>query len=614
MKKYLYNTPNKKILVSFFNNKTIRFIKAASYALVLFLVLQLSGCKGVLDVSPRGTISDDAIWEDPALIDAYIADVYRSAEIGNNIFASGQTWVAYWQTGGNVIGAEHTLFAAWQEPLGKLALVNINGVDNPVRNEFAQWRWINIRRTNFILEQLETAQVDSSFKAVRSAEIRFLRAFMYFRLVERYGGVPLITKVQNIDDPEEAIMVPRNSEQEIYDFVLSEMDAIIPQLPFNQEPGRANKGAALLLKSRAALYAASIARFGDIQLNGLLGIKDENETAYWQTAFDAASTLINDGPFRLYNDIADKVENFRKIFDPDNGSMANMPEAIFGEVFNGVERWHGYSQQSLPEGPALTWNSNFNVNYEMIELFDFKDGRSGKIPRSEVTSKEWSLQEFILDRDPRMLASVFYPEMTVFNKTIYFHSATRVNGRNITRGMIDATWPAQGPSRNRTRTGFHVRKRSNERFVTSADNPDDNDIVIMRIAEAYLNAAEAAFYLGRAGDALTYINAIRSRAGMPARTTLTEDMIRQERQVELMFENHRYWDLRRWRIAESALHDLRLQGVDWVKNYDTDKYIITFKNGEGSSRIFLPQHYYLPIGLQRVSENPNMVENPGYGY
>ena len=580
--------------------------------IVVFILPLLVSCESIVDKSPRGNLNDDAVWADERLVDAYITDVYANAQIGNNVFPGNDRFIAFWQTAANVAGAEHTLFAAWQGPLSDFALLDINGVDNPVPDLFAQWRWINMRRANTIIERLGTSDLSPSFVQDRKAEVRFLRAFMYFRMVKRYGGVPLITRPQSLDDPTEEIMRVRNSEQEIYDFIISEMEEIKNDLPSHSQAGRANRGAALLLQSRAALYAASIARFGNMQMDGLLGIPQNLEMDYWQIAYDASVELINNEPFQLFNQIADPVENFRRIFD--NESMNSQPEAIFGEVFNGVEKFHAYSQQSLPQGPALVWNSNFNVLYEMVELFDFRDGSSGRIPRGEVTGREWSLEEFVLDRDPRFLASVFYQEMELFDETIYFHSGTIVNGNLVTNGTVDGVWPAVGPPRNRNRSGFHVRKRSNERFVTSGDNPDNNDIVIMRLAEAYLNAAEAGYYLGRTGEALQYINDIRSRAGMPARSFIDEDYIRQERQVELAFENHRYWDLRRWRIAHEVLNGYRATGIEWIKNWDTGNYQISFKNVEGNDRVFSERHYYLPIGINRVTENPNMDENPGYGY
>jgi hypothetical protein len=132
------------------------------------------------------------------------------------------------------------------------------------------------------------------------------------------------------------------------------------------------------------------------------------------------------------------------------------------------------------------------------------------------------------------------------------------------------------------------------------------------MGEIYLNLAEAAFYLGMTGEALDAINELRARAGMPPKTEITEDIIRNERAVELTFEDHRYFDLRRWRIAVEVLDGVRLQGLKYDFNWDTQLYQISFKNGEGVARVFQERHYYLPISVDRLADNPSFVENPGY--
>lgn len=132
------------------------------------------------------------------------------------------------------------------------------------------------------------------------------------------------------------------------------------------------------------------------------------------------------------------------------------------------------------------------------------------------------------------------------------------------------------------------------------------------MGEIYLNLAEAAFYLGNTSEALTTLNRLRERAGMPPKTEITEDIIHNERLVELTWENHSYWDIRRWRIAEELLDGVRMQGLKYTYNYDTKKYQIILSNGEGVARTFQKRNYYLPLGIDRIVENPNMVENPDY--
>ena len=139
------------------------------------------------------------------------------------------------------------------------------------------------------------------------------------------------------------------------------------------------------------------------------------------------------------------------------------------------------------------------------------------------------------------------------------------------------------------------------------------DWIIFRYAETLLNFAEAAFELGKTDEALDAINEIRERAGIKLLTTIDRDKIRQERRIELAFEGNRYWDVRRWRTAE---HDLSLpfSSVKFIIDYSTRKFKLDIiKNFVGlPTPQFYPRHYYMPITLARVNNNPNLVENPGY--
>jgi hypothetical protein len=125
--------------------------------------------------------------------------------------------------------------------------------------------------------------------------------------------------------------------------------------------------------------------------------------------------------------------------------------------------------------------------------------------------------------------------------------------------------------------------------------------------------AEAAYYLGNTGEALDLVNEIRDRAGMPDKLTITEDVIRNERAVELVFEEHRYWDLRRWRTAESELDGKRFKGLKFEHyNHDTKKFKISLGNAYIKTHVFKEQNYYFPFTDKKISDNPNLKENPNY--
>lgn len=570
--------------------------------LVLLLMLSTISCD-IVDKSPQGLITDDAVWSDQNLVEAYVLDVYNQSD-----FSIGTGGNSMFQLTASVMGGENTLFAPWQAPRGLSE--RLITVENPLSPFFNQFHWANIRRANTIIEQLGKSNLSPEFVNLRSAEVRFLRAYQHFRLVKRYGGMPILTRALPLNAPTELIMVARNTEQEVYDFIANEMDDIIPLLPDINDLGRVNKGTALALKSRALLYAASIAQYGEMKMGGLLGIPSGDAQKYWQASYDASIELINSGVYKLYNENPDPVQNFYDLFHSPIGDNS---EAIFGEIFDGSNKGHVFSMMGLPAGPALAWNSNFNVAYEMIEQFDFVDGSSGMIPREEITSREWSSEELFGQRDPRFRASVYYPEIdNILGKTIYFHTATNYKGQRITSGTIESIWPAASEPRNRNRSGAHVRKRVDESQAWTGGIFQSTDYFVFRLGEIYLNLAEAALYLGRTSEAQDALNVLRKRAGMPQLSTVDREIIRKERAVELAFENHRLWDLRRWRIAVEVLDGYRMKGLNYDYMWDSGKYKISFKNVEGVPRRFPPEYYYYPLGIDFTSQNPNMIENPGY--
>ena len=140
------------------------------------------------------------------------------------------------------------------------------------------------------------------------------------------------------------------------------------------------------------------------------------------------------------------------------------------------------------------------------------------------------------------------------------------------------------------------------------------DYLVFRYGEILLNLAEAAFELGETGEALEAVNDIRKRAGISPLESVDRDKIRHERKVELAFEGHRYWDVRRWRIAVDVLSKPN-SGLRYILDYETGKYqlqILDNVDGTGTSPNFYEHNYYFPITLSRTGNNSNLQENPGY--
>ncbi|HKL31290.1 MAG TPA: RagB/SusD family nutrient uptake outer membrane protein [Tangfeifania sp.] len=579
----------------------LKKIIIASLAFVLFFT---SCDEDFFDLNkePQDVISNAAVFTDELLANANLAQIYH-----NTLFA-------YRDVDGPVadmldegMGAVARGFAYWQASAAfPLEVIDENGA-GPID----YWPYQNIRNVNEFIIGMQGSEFDQDFIDQRVAEARYLRAHMYFQMVRRYGGVPILTEPQSVDTPPEELNVPRDSEQAVFDFIASELDEISNILAEETEDGRVNKYGALALKSRAMLYAASIAEFGTVQLDGLLGIPASQADNYWQASYNASLEIINSGKYALYNQLPDDpAENFQQLFVDESGNT----ERIFVEVYDPDRtKGHSFDLGAVPFEFRQTWGSNFCPFLNIVEEFEYADGTPGTIDRALIDSDHlFDIDEVFKNRDPRFLATIFFPESEWQGGVVRFHRRTVINGEEVSSGIVGDGWPAAAPRRNYVNTGFLVRKLMDEGHIGPLRGQSDTDFIIFRYGEILLNLAEAAFYLNKPGEALEKVNMIRERAGMPLRNAVTEDDIRHERTVELVFEDHRYWDLRRWRIAEDFLNGLRAKGLEYTYYYDEDKYDFHLKNGDRSERVFQDRHYYLPLGVGRLADNPNLVENPGY--
>lgn len=267
----------------------------------------------------------------------------------------------------------------------------------------------------------------------------------------------------------------------------------------------------------------------------------------------------------------------------------------------------------------------------MVEEFELIDGTSGKIDRDYTRSRVWLMDELWGDRDPRFFASVwtngtpwreavggpFGDNVIDMHNGIMSRTGQLIDGRDDSYEGIAAVGDqlVRFKESSEPNTGFGVMKYL---------DPDANNMIwfcesttnylVFRFGEILLNYAEAAFELGRTGDALTAINQIRDRAGIATLASIDHDKIRHERKVELVFENHRYWDLRRWRTAVETL-TRTYSGIRYIYDAASGKYWVDFVDnidGRPSTPTFPEKNYYFPIGQARIAANPNLVPNPGY--
>ncbi len=623
--------------------------KNIKIAIVALAAMVMTSCYEVLDQTPTGRYSDAVVWNDPYLLNTYLAELYACTPVmvqdavclmnnwnGASMNVDDNSWTAIMGFSAQMEGSVRTIEITDEAKYNFGAQAHLLGVkENGIQANGTELQWwgnayYTIRNLNDFIDRASESSISDVEE--RIGEARFLRAFCYFAMVKRYGGVPLITEVQSLEADSTILYPKRNTEKEIYDFILEETDDISKILPSSNEAGRANRWAALALRSRAALYAGSIAQFGTQQLDGLLGFPGGDDSKYYQICYDACKEIITQGPYSLYDGDEDKVQNFKNIFLKKGNSEAIMVKQHSGAGFmdGGSNRW-SWDMVECPR-PNVWGVGNYHGPYlDMVEEFELKDGTSGVIDREYAKSRLWTMDELWGDRDPRFFASVWtngtsWPGAVggVFgNNTIDMHNGIMSREGQLIDGRYDSY---EGISAigdqlvrfkegNTPNTGFGVMKY----LDPEANNMNwfcesTTDYLIFRYGEILLNYAEAALELGKAGDALDAINQIRDRAGIARLTSVDREKIRHERKVELVFENHRYWDLRRWRTAVTAL-TRTYTGLRYIYDAASGKYRLNFIDdidGRAKSPTFPEKNYYFPIGQGRIAANPNLVENPGY--
>ncbi|HOG05921.1 MAG TPA: RagB/SusD family nutrient uptake outer membrane protein [Paludibacter sp.] len=586
---------------------------------ILFLatIFLVTACEDVLNKRPLDMISDATLWSETVLIDDYLNQCYAEMKFYFEMpYPNAYNW---FESTHSVTIADEAMSGWVSAPQSHWIQVQ-GGV-------YEWWGYPTIRKLNIFIEKMETLELEDAYKKQRIAEARFLRAFAYFNLVKRYGGVPLITRAQQLNDSDEELYRERDKENTVYEFILTELDAIINDLPeaySSGDTGRPTKYAVLALKSRASMYAASIATWGNVLLDGLVGIPKDKAKAYWQICYDASKEIITSNVFALYNKHADKVQNYRNIFLDEVNS-----EVIFSERFDGLSgKGHSWDMWLGPSASHV-WSEGQQamVFLEMVESYDNIDGTSGMIDRSKVGAHYlWTVEELWGKKDPRFRASVYTHGTSWSDKDgkriLDFHNGIQTPSGVVTNGAYKGVLARAKDAKRGTPFGI-LKYLDESRAVVHERLYSSTDYIIFRLGEIYLNYAEAAIELEKDGDALWAVNEIRKRAGMPVLGTITRDAVRKERKIELAFEGNRYFDVRRWRTAVNDLtrsyNGLRfiLDGASMVEgNYDvsTQKFSLRITpNVSGKNPpYFTEKHYYLPIGLSRTGNNPNLIENPGY--
>ncbi|SER62007.1 RagB/SusD family nutrient uptake outer membrane protein [Pedobacter rhizosphaerae] len=608
-------------------------MKKIYIAFALLFGLSMNSCKHDewLYRESKTTITDEQLWNDPNLITSLLANYYDRLPSLHGVF----------NTGG-MTEIDDAMWSGTRDQNGRN--------DFQYGNDYGRyWNYGLIRDLNLSLESINAlgGKLTPAQKSLFIAEMRFIRAFVYFEMVKRMGGVPLVTKqlIYDFSGDPTPLQIPRAKESEVYDFIYKELEEVKVDLSANNGIAtRANRYTALALESRAMLYAASIAKYNSLMAapitttGGEVGIPASMATDYYNKSLTASKELIA-GPYALYNTNPDKGANF---YDMLNKKPVS--EVIFAKDFSLGTKVHRFTYDNIIKSMTEDneASSAISPSLSLVESFNYLDGSKGTLKDKDANGNYIAYTnpaDIFANKDGRLFGTVIYPGTTfknnpvrmqagvaVYNNGAYQLTTSAVLGGNYTDGQI---WTGfDGPKDDAvdvSNTGFYIRKMvSDAPAASTRGTAAVNWWPWFRLGEIYLNAAEAAFELGRP-EGLGYVNTIRTRAGFPANSlsTLTNDIIRNERRVELAFEDHRYFDLKRWRIAHlvwdgtetdpnAVVMGLYSYRVVRPGHPDNGKYIFArvrptrFRR----ARMFRMANYYSSIAQDVLNNNPKIVRNP----
>ena len=605
--------------------------------LVLVAGIILSSCKkDFLNTLPLDKPPASTVWADPSLSEAFVTEIY-------NVYHDG------------ILNQENmdciTDNALYNFGRADIMEANISPSSTGWVNNTYEWgeMYTRIRATNIALEQLASVKFDASMADRLKGESFFLRAHCYNQLLRYYGGVPLVKSSYALKTPD--FTIARNTYSDCVDAIVSDLDSATLLLKGKTLGlGRATSDAAMALKARVLLYAASdlhdmpTAKAKSTLLNGfskpeLLGYVSGDRTARYTKARDAAKAVIDLGSYGYKLDLAapaakvDAIANYTNIYLSRGGGEK---ESILSKYYVDAsgDDWGSWYPRNNTTNGYHGWTSseptqNLVDNYEMMDgsKFDWSNAAEAADPYT--------------NRDPRFYASILYdgtkwkPRTTdgaavdPYGEIQFGSYEIGASGSGKTYFGLD-TRNSSIENWNGTRTGYSIRKFSNDNTsLVDMNNRQQVPSVQIRYTEVVFNYIEALIALGDEATAKDWLNKIRFRSGMPAITESGAALItryQNERNIEMLFEEQRFYDARRWMIAPSVLgQKVRIMTISGklkpgksvtVYRYSRDNYDYNYKvqniesgveNRSWDDKLYIP-----PIKLDEVQRNKKLVQNPGY--
>lgn len=627
-------------------------MKKLIYGLAISLSLGTVACNDFLDLPPINKITDKDIFGSEAGIEAYMVTLYNRLPIEDFNYGS-ESGFNNWIGGCFVpaLSCDEAMHCEWPHEI-------FGPTGNGAWNQW--WAYDNVRNVNQLIQELENTKLFTPEKKTELlGEAYSIRAWYYFGMAKRYGGVPIIKVPQQYDPSDPSVLlVNRSTEEDTYNFILEDLDNAIEMLPAvrtSAEKYRINKYAAAALKSRAMLFAASIAKYGAYDKNGLVGFDNPAKAEKYYKEVIKAVDEVRKGGYSLYRGNADKVRNYQEMF----WIKGDCPEVIFVKKYEYPDKAHNWDLWNQPWGYRYPegYGSRLSPTLDLVEAFPMTDGTSGEF---RTNSEGWIVDEnnqilevknrtdLFKGRDSRLYATILIPgaEWTSAKGDVsgiidVKRGIVELNGQKVSVLKEGGSFTDQisyrdpvtkqdtslyvigkqgvGGTSESTVTGLYIKKFLYEGNATQdpKHTSGEQDWFEFRYAEILLNYAEAAAELATMGvseyeaNGLTYLNDVRDRAGVDAADALTVNLVRNERRIELMYENHRFWDIKRWRDAERLMTNKKMKGL--YPYYVANNQTWIFKKLEvGNVHDFKPYLYYIRINDDQRSRNPGIEQNPGY--
>ncbi len=537
-----------------------------------------TSCSDVIDLNPGDRFSPATVWSSTTTVDSYVLGLY-------SIFSSS---CEFYGTGSpNLTDAYSDILksGSWDQYNHSYnrSLFQESAFNSTSAGAFECWstHYERIRRENEFLRDAPKyrEKFGEKWMDTRIAEVRFCRAYAYYLLCRVYGGVILRTEVDGPEQNDKA----RSTEADCWDFIIEELKDLAPQLPQGNKTengdnwddanyGRATQQAAYGLLSRVALFAER-----------------------WDVAAQAARDVEKCGG-------ALDLTGYANVF---NGDLKSNKEILFGVDFEQDVITHRYDAYVRPSGDAkaLGTSALYSVFFPTSELADSYEMTDG-------TPFSWETHgsDPYTGREPRFYATILYNGASWMGRTIESY----VGGADGFKEYENSK------SANTTVTGYYLRKYLKDGDKSWITAYSAQTCILIRYAEVLLNKAEALAELSwdqNSVEALQALNDVRGRVGLPSRQTASKEefmeFVRHERMVELAGEGFRYWDLRRWRLAEEVINGKNVHGVKITKTDSGFNYEHVDADN-GNKRIFYDRYYHFAIPESERSKNPLCDNNQGW--